>query len=361
MEQHVVGIRHKGLYSPSDMLVSLQHTCVDTRWARRASNVQGVVLSGHTNWVGVDISAFNLGLLSLFTRQLRVLRLVKCFHRSFMNNALQALEHLTGLEELCIWGHVAYLNSAPGITALTRLKSLSLRRCSSTHRMLRLSGVPEGINNITLENVEILPKELLRLSALTDLTLSFSKWHGNLLACISVLYLLENLTIHSSFSATSEPPEHLAGFHILRHLDHLQHLKITVNSLEISGGSFTGAHGMSSLVSLHLESYAFDSPPLAIFELPLLEELVLNHGHLRDLPMTSSIECLRVLNLNFNEFTEVPSTLQYASGLEVLSLCGNPLKFTRGMEWLASLPRLETVKFGWDQLHNENRQLLESR
>lgn len=351
----------KSLYSHSKMLSSSQHTFPDTRWARRASGVEGVALSGHTNWVGVDISAFNLGLLSLFTRHLKVLRLVKCFHRSFMSTALRALQDLTGLEELCIWGHVAYLNSPPGLAALTRLKSLSLRRCSSTQRMLRLSGLPDSINNISLENVEILPKELLRLSALTDLTLSFSKWHGNLLACISVLYLLENLTIHSSFSAIGEPPEHLAGFHILWHLDHLRHLKITVNSLEISDASFSGAYAISSLVSLHLESYAFDSPPLAIFELPLLEELVLNHGHLRDLPMGASINHLRILNLNFNSFTEIPSALEFASGLETLSLCGNPLKFTRSIEWLALLPKLASVKFGWDQLQNENRRLLESR
>ncbi|CAD7704646.1 unnamed protein product [Ostreobium quekettii] len=111
-------------------------------WARHGHQCEGVAISGHTSWAGLDVSAFNLGLLSLLTSNLRKLRLLKCFHRSFMPNVLRALEGLRGLEELWMWGDVGYLSDAPQLAGLTRLKSLLLRRSASQQPVLHLLCIP---------------------------------------------------------------------------------------------------------------------------------------------------------------------------------------------------------------------------
>ncbi|CAD7704647.1 unnamed protein product [Ostreobium quekettii] len=212
------------------------------------------------------------------------------------------------------------------------------------------------LRHLDLENVNILPKELGLLVELEALSLSHVKWHGPLLQHVEFVTSLTSLVVNNGESATEE-------LDVLTDLHHFRALPM-LSSLQLGGPGLLFPRAFSvppcqlrNVSSLHLERCAFEAVPQSLLALPSLTSLVLRHGPLSGLPDSIPSNRIRCLDFSCNEFTEVPAGLASMPALETLSLISNPLCLSQSFDFLAGLPSVCSIRFGYELVTSVHRDL----
>lgn len=145
---------------------------------------------------------------------------------------------------------------------------------------------------------------------------------NNRLGCVSEsLFALRNLfTLKLRGNEIEKLP---AG--MFEHLPRLNELDLGENEMEASGMSvFTG---VSSLVTLHLDSNGFGDAMLVFKDIPSLSVIDLRKNRLTHFPEFSNVKGLTEIYLRSNSISHIPGHLPELSNVLILDLGDNEVSF----------------------------------
>lgn len=195
---------------------------------------------------------------------------------------------------------------------------------NSEHAQLLHSIVAIDLSNL---NLEVLPPEICRLSALQELNLQNNQLI--ILPCLSELTNLRVLVLQNN--QLVQLPESFEA------LTQLEELYLAHNQLATLPHSFST---LTSLKVLNLFNNQLSNVPEAISRFTQLKTLLLNHNKLAKLPPLSDLKELEMLFLGNNELTHLPDSLSSLERLQVLSLGHNKLMSLPPLNRLTQLKTL---------------------
>jgi hypothetical protein len=161
--------------------------------------------------------------------------------------------------------------------------------------------------------IEELPAWIAALTRLTCLFLD-----GNKLTCLPDLTPLIRLhSLHLSANASLQPPAWIAR------MPALLNLEVAAVGLTTVPECFQHLH---SLDMLNLSGNQIEVLPAWVAGLTSLETLELSRNHLTELPDLTSLTCLEVLCLDYNNITRLSKALVSMASLEAIEIEDNPLE-----------------------------------
>jgi len=283
-------------------------------------------------------------------------------------SSLKNLKNLTSLEISCDGNPIS--NFSPNFFYLTKLKKLSLLRCSTTFNYSNYNK----LNWPNLKNLEYLdlryngpktfnPKYLGDLPNLKEVYLSNNQLNTTIPENIGNLKNLEILDL--SNNAIRSIPETLSN------LEQLKILRLSYNGLtslpqkignlknleilEFSNNSITSLpESISDLVNLKKlagENNNIVNIPIEIGNLTKLEDLILAYNEITEIPKSIGNLKIRKLRLLYNKIESIPDEIGNMENLELLNLAYN--KIVNIPSALGNLENLEEVYLSFNLIDDE--------
>ncbi|KAJ9537005.1 hypothetical protein OSB04_029738 [Centaurea solstitialis] len=236
-----------------------------------------------------------------------------------------------------------------------------------------------------MENIQLLPSSLEKLSNITELNLSDNKLTA-LPSSVTNLTALTKLDLHSNH--LTNLPDSIGQLVNLLDLDlHANRLKslpesfgdlVNLTNLDLSSNFFTHLPDFignltamrilivetcdleelpytigscTSLVALKLDFNQLKGLPEAIGKLECLEILTLHYNRIGKLPTTmANLTRLRELDVSFNELEGIPESLCFVTSLETLNVGKNFADLTALPRSIGNLENLQVLDISGDQI-----------
>ncbi|KAI3692058.1 hypothetical protein L6452_31867 [Arctium lappa] len=275
------------------------------------------------------------------------------------------------------------INFISGVEEPERLSLMKVAALIET--IAKQEGKVLDLQSKLMENIQLLPTSLGKLSNITELNLSDNKITA-LPSSISNLTALTNLDVHSN--QLTDLPDSLGQLVNLLDLDlHANRLKslpesfgnlLNLMNLDLSSNYFTHLPDFignlasmqilivetndleelpytigscSSLVALKLDFNQLKGLPEAIGKLECLEVLTLHYNRIGKLPTTmANLTRLRELDVSFNELEGIPESLCFATSLETLNVGKNFADMTALPRSIGNLENLQVLDISGDQI-----------
>lgn len=347
-------------------------------WVNHAHQLKSVHLKGHSAGSEGSLGMYNLGLLTLLSSfKLTVLHLDDCFENGAQDSLVSVLARFVSLTQLRLTKvGGGFVDRLSVLCCLTQLKRLELQGMEHGVIEMNSRGLPDTLEVLGLALVGIsgwLDSGRQPLANLKVLKLVHVEWQGPFCSHVSCLTSLEGIVINNVY--VENQSEELVHWSQMRALEKLKHLEVggehepafsqcageqAIENLPFrdlsrlclkfqfrSSTHFLNRQGQfTHLTQLYLECFDFRSVPASILDLAGLEQLGLVDCELTSFPRVAEswVRSLKLLDISKNKFSELPRTVTKLTSLTDLSIAHNECLVCEGVNYLADLPDLMTLR-----------------